>query len=205
MFAKYVRTYINLSKKEETEQKTIMQTIHSIEGTSKENMITTDFDAIEFTKNENIPSDTSEPKKLDDNNSECTNKDTIDCMISIPDIELYKYVYSGKNREKYLEQYDLITAASDMKYENGGNYIICGHASRLYGHSLNRLKEVKVGTNIYIYNQNSVDKYTVKSVTYKDKQNTHEFYDQTPKNMITIVSCAKYISEDTYIIVQAES
>ena len=33
----------------------------------------------------------------------------------------------------------LITADAHMRYKNGGNYIICGHASKLYGHSLNRL------------------------------------------------------------------
>lgn len=209
LFAKIVRSYVDLSKKEECERNSIKQTIHSIEKTTYEDNVTP-FDTGEHGNqinnilNPNIMNSDMSEKTEAEIADNTTNDDSIDCIISIPDIDLYKYVYTGKNRIDYLEQYNLVTSANDMLYKNGGNYIICGHASRLYGHSLNRLKEIKIGTNIYIYSQNSVYKYIVKEVAFEDKKNTQSYYEQTQKKQITIVSCAKYISEESYIIVRAE-
>ena len=126
-----------------------------------------------------------------------------DCIIEIPDIELSKIVYTGKDREKKLDNYDLITAAPDMKFTNGGNYIICGHASRLYGHSLNRLKEVHKDTLIQIWANNEVKDFKVNKVYYENMDNTNKYCKQTDKNEITIISCAKYISQESYIIIKA--
>lgn len=127
-----------------------------------------------------------------------------DCVLSIPDIELEKIVYTGKDREKHLNNYELITASDDMYYQNNGNYIICGHASRLYGHSLNRLKEIKEGTSIYIKTNKETDEYIVNKVSFKEMQKTSQFCNQTTEQMITIISCAKYVSDDSYIVIQAK-
>ena len=135
--------------------------------------------------------------KTDSNND-------VDCIISIPDIDLLKNVYTGSKRNTYLEQYNLITATDDMKFENGGNYIICGHSSRLYGHSLNRIKEIEKKALIYILYNNKKYTYSVKRIYYDHKNNISTYFDQTDNPQITIVSCAKYFSEDGYIIIQAE-
>lgn len=127
----------------------------------------------------------------------------VDCIISIPDIDLLKKVYNGKNREKHLENYELITATPDMKYTNGGNYIICGHASRLYGHSLNRLSEVLEYTQIQIWANNEVENYVVKEVKYVNMNETSKYCNQTKNKQITILSCAKNISPESYIAVIA--
>lgn len=127
-----------------------------------------------------------------------------DCILMIPDINLTKIVYTGKNREKHLENYELITANDTMKYQNGGNYIICGHASRLYGHSLNRLKEVKKGTIIQIQTKDKMDEYIVNQITYENMNQTNQYCNQTQENTLTIISCAKYISDDSYIVVHAK-
>ncbi|MBR1599045.1 MAG: sortase [Lachnospiraceae bacterium] len=126
-----------------------------------------------------------------------------DCIIEIPDIELSKIVYSGIDREKKLDDYDLITAASDMKFSNGGNYIICGHASRLYGHSLNRIREVHKDTLIRIWANNKVEDFKVNKVYYENMNDTNKYCRQTNNNEITIISCAKYISKESYIIIKA--
>ena len=127
-----------------------------------------------------------------------------DCILIIPDISLEKIVYTGNNREQHLENYELITASPDMKYINGGNYIICGHASRLYGHSLNRLKEVKKGTKIQIQTKDKTDEYIINKVTYENMNQTSQYCKQTIENTVTIISCAKYISKESYIVIYAE-
>ncbi|MBE5923832.1 MAG: sortase [Lachnospiraceae bacterium] len=131
------------------------------------------------------------------------NEKDVDCVISIPDIDLLKKVYTGNKREKHLDNYELITATSDMKYSNGGNYIICGHASRLYGHSLNRLSEVLEYTQIQIWANNEVENYVVKEVKYVNMKETSKYCNQTKNKQITILSCAKNVSPDSYIVVIA--
>lgn len=127
-----------------------------------------------------------------------------DCILFIPEIHLEKIVYTGTKRTEHLKQYELITAADNMQYKNGGNYIICGHASRLYGHSLNRIREVKEGNLLYIQTKNQLDEYIVKKVFFADMNNTSKYCNQTSQKTITILSCAKYISKDSYIVIQAE-
>lgn len=125
-----------------------------------------------------------------------------DCIISIPSISLEKIVYTGNSRDERLQQYDLITATEDMKYVNGGNYIICGHYSQLYGHSLNRLKDVNKGDYVYIDSNNTIHKYKVNAVTYESMTDTSSFCKQTENKELTIISCAKYVGPDQYIVVK---
>lgn len=127
-----------------------------------------------------------------------------DCILFIPAINLEKIVYTGSKRMEHLNQYELTTAADNMQYKNGGNYIICGHASRLYGHSLNRIKEVKEGNLLYIQTKSRLDEYIVKKVFFADMNQTSKYCNQTSHKTITILSCAKYISKDSYIVIQAE-
>lgn len=147
----------------------------------------------------------SAPDVKDNTNNHGTmdNTEAYDCIIQIPAIDLEKFVYTGTQREKYLDEYKLVTASDDMEYRNGGNYIICGHASRLYGHSLNRLKELKAGDKIYIKTAKQSDEYIIKAVSFENRNNTKDYYVQNTKPLITIVSCAKYISSESYIIIQA--
>lgn len=149
-----------------------------------------------------------EPEYHTGNECNSTNKtdpnNDVDCIISIPDIDLLKNVYTGSKRNTYLEQYNLITATDDMEFANGGNYIICGHSSRLYGHSLNRIKEIKKKALIYILYNNKKYTYSVKRIYFDHKDNINTYFNQTENPQITIVSCAKYFSEDGYIIIQAE-
>ena len=127
-----------------------------------------------------------------------------DCIISIPAIDLRKIVYTGNGREQHLENYELITSADDMSYSKGGNYIICGHASQVYGHSLNRLKELKKGSEVTIWHDNCIDQYRITSIGYEKMNNTSQFCQQTDDRQLTIISCAKYIAHDTYIVIQCK-
>lgn len=127
-----------------------------------------------------------------------------DCILIIPSIEINKYVYTGTKREQYLEQYHLITAAQDMKYQNGGNYIICGHYSKLYGHSLNRLKELNVGDDVTIWYREDLDTYKVTSISYINMKNTTQYCNQTNERELTIISCAKYEGKDKYLVVKCK-
>ena len=128
----------------------------------------------------------------------------MDCIITIPSISLEKIVYTGSLREGHLNQYDLITAAEDMKYCNGGNYIICGHYSQLYGHSLNRLKEVDEGDCVYINLNGILHKYVVYSKEFETMTDTSSYCIQTEQRELTIISCAKYIGLDKYIVIKCE-
>ena len=89
-----------------------------------------------------------------------------------------------------------------MQYHNGGNYIVCGHASQVYGHSLNRLKEIKCGDKVYIWNNHKKDCYKVQFITYEPMNETSSFCCQTKEQQITIISCAKYVAEDMYIVIR---
>lgn len=124
-----------------------------------------------------------------------------DCIIYIDEIDFAKIVYTGTERMDHLSQYDLVTATDDMRYSNGGNYIVCGHSSRLYGHSLNRLKEVQPGYHIRIRTDNDEIKYIVDNVIYENMNNTDTYCQQSNNDEITIISCAKYISPNHYIVV----
>lgn len=141
--------------------------------------------------------------KLSDNSSNYKKSWKGDCILSIPEIELEKIVYTGTERLDYLKEYGLATASDNMQYANGGNYIICGHASRLYGHSLNRIKEIQKGTLIYIKTPDGKDEYIVDNVTFENMYETSKYCNQTPEQRVTIISCAKYISKESYIVIQA--
>ena len=125
-----------------------------------------------------------------------------DCVIKIPSIDLEKIVYTGVERELQLEKYNLITASADMKYEYGGNYIICGHDSKIYGHSLNRLDEVKKGDAVYIYYNGRIYTYRIEMKDYECMSNTSRFCEQSEKSQVTIISCAKDIGPDQYIVIR---
>lgn len=125
-----------------------------------------------------------------------------DCIIYIPAIELKKIVYTGERREQYLEDYKLITATEDMRYTYGGNYIICGHNSRLYGHSLNRLRNISVHDQVYIMTSGQIDTYQVSSITYKEMEDTNEYCEQNGNKQITILSCARYVGDNMYIVIK---
>ncbi|MDO5149635.1 MAG: sortase [Oscillospiraceae bacterium] len=159
------------------------------------------------TKKENSNLNTSDNKDL---NNQTSTKQTEynndkDCIIRIPDIQLEKIVYTGNHREQYLKDYGFITATYDMQYINGGNYIICGHASRLYGHSLNRIKELQKGSQIYIDYENGTDTFIVTNIAFKDRNNCSEYFEQTnTSNILTIISCARYVTDTSYIIIQAQ-
>ena len=140
-----------------------------------------------------------------DSNNKSKDLDVADCILIIPSIDLKKYVYTGKQREVHLEQYELITATDDMKYQNGGNYIICGHYSKLYGHSLNRLKEITRSDDVIIWKNNKKTKYKVSSITYVNMNNTEQYCKQSKEQQITIISCAKYEGANKYIVVKCEA
>ena len=131
-------------------------------------------------------------------------KAIIDCVVSIPKIDLEKNVYTGTMREKELEQYHLITATDNMLYSNGGNYIICGHNSRVYGHSLNRLHELEKGDKVYICFQNKRYEYKVYSIQYENMYQTSEYMQQTQDKELTIFSCSKNRDKKEYIIVKCQ-
>jgi len=139
---------------------------------------------------------------VDASTSEQKDYRNYDCILSIPKIDLMKYVYSGKNRMKRLENYELITASEDMYYKNGGNYIICGHASQLYGHSFNRLNELNIGDIVYVWYNESREEYIIKSITYNNMNYSNEYCNQTQKNELTILSCAKHVGPNEYIIIK---
>lgn len=127
-----------------------------------------------------------------------------DCIVSIPSINLEKIVYTGAVRDKQLQQYNLITSAEDMFYKNGGNYIICGHNSQLYGHSLNRLKELRIGEYVYIYSENDIHRYEIYSIEYEIMSDTSTFCAQTEHREITIISCARYAGDNQYIVIKCQ-
>lgn len=128
----------------------------------------------------------------------------VDSILHIPKINLNKFVYNGSRRKKHLDSYQLITATNDMKFKNGGNYIICGHTSRIYGYSLNRLKELDINDQIIMIDKNFIQtKYNIVSVDYINMFESNQYAKQSKNNIITIISCAKIKSKDYYIVVKA--
>jgi sortase A len=177
---------------------------HQLVHTFQEEVINPDTDtfdvnSIHCKENNQTSFECSEKKQtttyLDEN---------IDCVIRIPSIDLEKLVYTGTSRLSHLESYELITASEDMRYVNGGNYIICGHASRIYGHSLNRIKELKTGDLIYVDTKNGTETYTVYKISFVNRDKSCEYFFQTDVSTLTIISCARYVSDNSYIVVQAQ-
>ena len=201
IFMYYIYSYIMIYRLEQREQKEILQ----MENNLFPSILTNIY--IPYLNTDNLAPDIflSATAKLgvSDNHKNYKNSHKGDCILSIPDIELEKIVYTGANRLEHLKEYGLATAADNMHYANGGNYIICGHASRLYGHSLNRIREIQKGTLIYIKTSDCIDRYIVDKVTFENMNETDRYCNQTLEQRITIISCAKYISKESYIVIQA--
>ncbi len=177
---------------EENREQAFIQKIKEIDGISRETQIE------EYATEER---EFLQSNKKDDVLDETLLLKAQDCILYIPSISLEKVVYTGKNRAVHLENYELITSAADMRYLNGGNYIICGHSSRIYGHSLNRMKELKIGDEVIIWLSHQMDKYYVSNISYEKMENTSKYCLQTESRQITILSCARYVGEDTYIVI----
>lgn len=217
VLAYYANLTMNLNHNAEKEKQTLEDIKHVIrpdESTDEKDKTTQDSNEkqdenITITQDtvteKNTESNASpiHPKESDDNKEDKLPKG-FDCIISIPSISLEKIVYTGNSREQYLSQYDLITATDDMRYGNGGNYIVCGHNSQLYGHSLNRLKEVKEGDYVYINSNDILHKYIVYSKEFQTMSDTSLYCVQTEQRELTIISCAKYIGPDKYIVIKCE-
>lgn len=194
-------TYYNIYKKEEEEKRVIQTFEDSFANTYDREDETTYLNITEQT----IYHISTQEEKVSVTNVQmnAANPD-MDSILYIPDINLEKIVYTGNNRETHLENYELITADPNMRYDNGGNYIICGHASKLYGHSLNRMNEVNKGTLLQIKTKEQTEEYIVESVTYQNMNETSTYCNQTSEKCITIISCAKYISQESYIVIRAK-
>lgn len=190
----FIKQYWDISHIEQIEKKRIIQIEH--ENNFKDTAKSNSYEQ-QTPQNDN---EVNRAKEKHTENISLLAKDE-DCIIYIDDIDFAKIVYTGTNRMDHLSQYDLVTATDDMRYSNGGNYIVCGHASRLYGHSLNRLKEVQPGYDIKIRTDNNEIKYIVDNVIYENMYNTDTYCRQSNYDEITIISCAKYISQNHYIIV----
>lgn len=200
IFMYYLYSYILLYQKEWREKKEIQRMEYNLFP-----CILTDIHIPYWSTGfliDTLPESIKKPESSDSSKNSPKNWKG-DCILTIPDIELEKIVYTGVERLKHLEEYGLATADDNMKYKNGGNYIICGHASRLYGHSLNRIKEIKRGTIIYIKTPGHTDQYVVDKVTFENMNETSKYCSQTTEQRITIISCAKYVSKESYIVIQA--
>lgn len=209
----YMLPYYNTYRKEAAEKEKIDHLIQlQFDESVQRDFLDNDSTYYKYNSNKNHNTDsdhrnTSHKGMHNQKNNASENQESEwsgDCILIIPDINLEKIVYTGKNREQHLKNYELITASENMKYTNGGNYIICGHASKLYGHSLNRLKEVKKGTKIQIKTKEKNEEYIVNKVTYENMNQTSKYCNQTQDNTLTVISCAKYISEESYIVIHAK-
>lgn len=199
LFIYYILNYYKILQNEKNEKNTILFPSYWDE-------MEKEYNNPEYEKGNLLVPDlqTEDDSVVIENTSKQKTAEHSDCILSIPVIDLMKNVYSGSDRAKHLEQYELITATDDMQYKNGGNYIICGHASRLYGHSLNRIKEIRKGDIIFVNTADNTDKYIVNEVSYENMYNTSNYCNQTVDKTLTIISCAKYISDESYIVIHAE-
>ena len=185
--------YLGIYIDEERERIYVEQFMVGIPQQSTEGVVVEDNMQQELSQDDTNPEECSESVTLP--------KDA-DCIVYIPSIELEKIVYTGSNRHGYLEEYMLITAAEDMRYSNGGNYVICGHNSQLYGHSLNRIRDVSMNDIVYIIQESKIHQYKVSSITYEEMEDTSHFCEQNGVNQITILSCAKYAGKNKYIVIK---
>lgn len=206
----YGYLYYSIYALECNEKQNVDNIIHSIviEENKRDDPYNEQRNAIETMEENNIADNISHNDVVSDKSVTAIDiaetPEDLDCIIQIPAIELKKIVYTGVNREEHLKQYELVTASEDMRYVNGMNYIICGHSSRIYGHSLNRLRELKVGDKVIIWNNGMEKQYHIESISYEYMNNTIEFCKQTESRQITIISCAKYVADDTYIVIRCK-
>ncbi len=203
----YIHSYIKVYNDEQQEIQEIDNMLFDWHNHVKNSETASQFDNYKLVHNLNEDKSDECVKENTDNadrKSDDQEEDMADCVLIIPSIDLKKYVYSGKQRETHLEQYELVTATDDMKYMNGGNYIICGHYSKLYGHSLNRLKDISELDEVIIWHNDKQTKYKVSSVSYMNMNNTSQYCNQSNNRQITILSCAKYEGKNKYIVVRCE-
>lgn len=193
-FCYFIRQYWDINHTEQNEKKRIR---HIEQENNFEDTNTLKSYEKQTSEDDNV---VSRAKEKSTENISLSVKDE-DCILYIDEIDFAKIVYTGTERMSHLSQYDLVTATDDMRYSNGGNYIVCGHSSRLYGHSLNRLKEVQPGYHIRIRTDNDEIKYIVDNVIYENMNNTDTYCQQSNYDEITIISCAKYVSPNHYIVV----
>ena len=128
----------------------------------------------------------------------------IDCELVIPSISLDRVVVAGGDLDYNLNRYLLTAGSVDMRYDQGGRYIILGHMSANYGHSLNRLHEVKPGDSLYIRKNDGVcDTYVVQTVETRPQEEIAEYTQQTGERLVTVVTCDSAGYTSNYIVVTA--
>ena len=85
---------------------------------------------------------------------------TIDCVLSIPQIDICRVVITGGDMDYNLDRHLFVTMQQNMVYGES-SYVIGGHQSFIYGHSMNRLEELDIGDSIYIIKDDISYEYEV--------------------------------------------
>ncbi len=115
----------------------------------------------------------------------------IDCILDIPDINIYGPVIALGNQEYNLSKYLFVTGQNDMLY-GYGDYLIMGHQSKVYEHSFNRLDEVVVGDRIYVHKDDIIDEYIVEKVGLEVNTSSVVYtYGNNTKGDLIILTCTK--------------
>lgn len=138
--------------------------------------------------------------------SEYDYKGTIDSVMVIDKINLKKVIIRGKDNNYNLDKYYFVTASQSASLGED-NYVIYGHCSKTYGHSFNRLEELKAGDSFYLIQGDAVYDYIINEVRRELRKDAASYLD-TGKDTVQLVSCerqkAKGYSEKRLIIVTAE-
>ena len=85
-----------------------------------------------------------------------------------------------------------------------GNYVLAGHASRIYGRHFNRLREVAVGDIIIVEDGTTRYSYRVTEVFTVTPTDVWVMYDDGDRKLITLISCDYRVNPVGRLIVRGE-
>ena len=130
----------------------------------------------------------------------------IDSILVINKINLKKAIIRGNNNDYNLDRYYFVTADQEAVLGED-NYIIYGHCSQTYGHSFNRLEELKAGDKFQLIQEAQTFTYVVSDVRRELREDAAPYLD-TGMNTVQFLSCEKKresgYSEKRLIIVTAQ-
>ncbi len=135
--------------------------------------------------------------------TDCDYSGTIDCVLDIPVIDMQRIVITGGDMDYNLARHLFVTMSQNMRY-GSCSYIIGGHQSFIYGYSMNRLEELKVGDYIYITKDGDTDTFIVTETCSEQWGIAAGDYGDDP-DKLAIYTCRKQKKRPKpYIVVRAE-
>ncbi len=150
-------------------------------------------DYIDKTSKNNYIEDTQEYKENE-------NVDLL-LILEIPKINLKRVVYNFYSDKNTIEKNVMIMSESDLPNVLNGNVILEAHSGNDYISFFNRLNELTVNDEVYIYYQGIKYIYSVDNMYDVDKDGNVEIFRNKNRNTLSLITCKNDNQYKQYVVI----